>query len=97
MQPLTDTILQCYNDFRQDNDKRIETFFIQLRADCFKLYTKEMQSVLDATKPYYEETDLQKLHRNAENKAMAAMVCLISKKKINFSIYLFHIVSEKMW
>lgn len=80
MQPLTNTILQCYNDFCQINGKRLEKFFIQLRADCFNLYSEKMQTAFDAAKLYFEEADLQKLHKNAEDKALA-MVCFVDFPK----------------
>lgn len=75
---LSTMVLSEYsNNFCQINDKRVKTFFIQLQADCFNLYSEKMQNAFDAVKTYIEETNLKKLHDRTKKKSYA-QVCLIS-------------------
>lgn len=75
VQTFTNTITSEYNsNFCQTNEKRVDTFFKQLRADSCKMYSEKMQSVFDVAKSYFEETDLLKIHDIAKDISMA-LVC----------------------
>lgn len=72
MQALIDTIASEYSgNFCRVNERRVETFFNQLRADCLKLYSQNIQTIFDAAKSYFEDADLQKLHHKEKKKTFA--------------------------
>lgn len=75
MQTLIDTISSEYHhNFCTVNEKRAETFFNQLRADCFKLYSGKMRTVFVDEESVFKETDLIEKHNTTKNEALA-MVC----------------------
>lgn len=89
LQTLTNTITsEYYNNFFQTNEKRIESFFNQLRARCCEMYSEKMQSVFDTAKSHFEEADLRKLHDLLMDTS-SALVCVFSfkiKKNVQFII-----------
>lgn len=74
MQPLSNMIVQCYNDICQANEDRVHIFFNQLQTDCHGIYIEKMQSALDGAVTYLQQTDLTNVHRITKDKALA-LVC----------------------
>lgn len=77
MQTRTNTITAEYSHkFCRINDRRVETFLNQLRTDCYKKYSGTMKNEFDITNTYFEETDLQEIHKTAKDESLA-LVCLL--------------------
>lgn len=73
---LGNRILQSYNNFSTVNEKRAQTFYNQLRADCFEMYSRKMKSIFDDEESIVADADLLTMHIATMNESLA-LVCSI--------------------
>lgn len=94
MQIFTDTTLaECYNVYCRINRKRVETFLNKIRGECVDVYSVKMQNMFDVTKSYFEDCDLQKQHKIANDESLALVCLFFSYQVSSFKNNLFRFTS----
>lgn len=68
------------------NKKRADTFFDQLCADCFEMYSEKMQKIFADEELIFEEPDLLAIHKTTMDESLALVRTLffqLKKKPFN--------------